>query len=159
MRELKKKGISPLIATVLLIGFTIVLAALVIQWGGDLFKTFQSQTGVSSEVSQACAVGLANLEITKIIGFATDSKVGVVLDNRNQLDIAKFSLRLYKEDGTATSAESLVGLDKGELGMINFTTTVQPTVGQKMGITPWVTAEADGKQYMCPKEIAYTMQA
>ena len=30
-----KRGISPLIATVLIIGFTIVLAAVVIRWGGD----------------------------------------------------------------------------------------------------------------------------
>jgi len=33
-----KKGISPLIATVLLIGFTIVLAALVMRWGTQLFE-------------------------------------------------------------------------------------------------------------------------
>ena len=32
MKFLNKKGISPLIATVLLIGFTVALAAVVITW-------------------------------------------------------------------------------------------------------------------------------
>ena len=35
---MNKKGISPLIASVLLIGFTIVLAFLVFKWGGELFE-------------------------------------------------------------------------------------------------------------------------
>jgi FlaG/FlaF family flagellin (archaellin) len=143
-----------LIATVLLIGFTIVLAALVIQWGGDLFKTFQSQTGVSSEVSQTCAVGLSNLEIKKAISY-TD-KLGIVIDNRNDVVITKFSLRIYQIDGTAKSYTSNKGLGKGELSMINFTTSDVVTTGTQLGITPWITATADGKEYMCPKEITYT---
>lgn len=49
-----KKGISPLIATVLLIGFTIVLAALVMRWGGTLFKTTTQTTGCESQGRLQC---------------------------------------------------------------------------------------------------------
>jgi len=56
-----KKGISPLIATVLLIGFTIVLAAVVIRWGSDLFNT-QIKT-------QTCE-NAATLECTSDVDFA-----------------------------------------------------------------------------------------
>ncbi|MBU1246318.1 MAG: archaellin/type IV pilin N-terminal domain-containing protein [Nanoarchaeota archaeon] len=38
-----KRGISPLIATVLLIGFTIVLAALVFRWGDSFLILKQSK--------------------------------------------------------------------------------------------------------------------
>ena len=41
-RRMKKRGISPLIATVLIIGFTIVLAALVMQWGSGLFENIRA---------------------------------------------------------------------------------------------------------------------
>ena len=58
-----KKGISPLIATVLIIGFTIVLAALVITWGTKLFKTTVSETEATSKFSIACTAGL-NLDVT-----------------------------------------------------------------------------------------------
>ena len=41
---MKKRGISPLIATVLIIGFTIVLAAVVIQWGGFLVNKLKQDS-------------------------------------------------------------------------------------------------------------------
>ncbi|HLC58568.1 MAG TPA: archaellin/type IV pilin N-terminal domain-containing protein [Candidatus Nanoarchaeia archaeon] len=53
-----KKGISPLIATVLIIGFTIVLAALVITWGTRLFNTTVEQTEESSKFTLVCTTGL-----------------------------------------------------------------------------------------------------
>ena len=53
-----KKGISPLIATVLVIGFTILLAALVITWGTNLFKDTVADTQVNSDFSIACTTGL-----------------------------------------------------------------------------------------------------
>jgi flagellin-like protein len=71
-----KKGISPLIATVLLIGFTIVLAALVFQWGGSLFKqvmgntdtTIKAQTDAISKISISTpTIFYSNNQITKLI--------------------------------------------------------------------------------------------
>lgn len=158
------KGISPLIATVLLIGFTIVLAALVIQWGGDLFKSFQSSTGVSSEVSQTCAVGLANLQITKVTN--TGQVLNVVVDNRNEVDITSANLRVYRADGTAASVTGSTPVSKGELKGLTFTVPLSPTgvtfvlgTSYDVSITPVITAKADSKPYTCPKEIKTTFKA
>ena len=41
---MKKRGISPLIATVLIIGFTIVLAAAIFQWGGSLVNKLKQDS-------------------------------------------------------------------------------------------------------------------
>ena len=35
---MNKKGISPLIATVLILGFTVALAAIIMTWGTDFTK-------------------------------------------------------------------------------------------------------------------------
>jgi|SRR3989338_1248980 len=78
-----KKGISPLIATVLIIGFTIVLAALVITWGTKLFKTTVSQTETASQFSLACTTGL-KLEITEKKVNPTLFKVSITMRNQNQ---------------------------------------------------------------------------
>ena len=65
MRFLDKKGISPLIATVLLIGFTVALAGVVITWGGGFIKNITSSTEERTESTLACA-GDLNFDIKKI---------------------------------------------------------------------------------------------
>ena len=93
---MNKKGISPLIATVLIIGFVIVLAALVMQWGGDLFKNVQDETSKTSDFKITCSSKLTGLEVS-----IKDGKV--VVDNKNDQDIAGFKVRSYKVDGTVNS--------------------------------------------------------
>src|SRR3989338_2976947 len=44
---MQKRGISPLIATVLLIAFAIVLAAVVVNWGQNIIKGAQEETPAS----------------------------------------------------------------------------------------------------------------
>ncbi|MBU0930191.1 MAG: hypothetical protein KJ623_03920 [Nanoarchaeota archaeon] len=56
-----KKGVSPLIATVLIIGFTIVLAAVVMQWGGSFVRDLTEKTAESTTVATEC-IGM-NFEI------------------------------------------------------------------------------------------------
>ena len=41
---MSKKGLSELITTVLIIGFTIILAGAIIQWGGSLFENIRQQS-------------------------------------------------------------------------------------------------------------------
>ena len=77
-KKLNKKGISPLIATVIIIGFTIVLAAAVIYWGTGFFKTIQDKTSRGATISNLCTSDLAGLEFsTKING----GKLDITVDN------------------------------------------------------------------------------
>ena len=95
-----KKGISPLIATVLIIGFTIVLAALVITWGNKLFQDTVENTGKQSDLSLACT----NLEYT------TSAKKS---SNNINIDIAN------KKEG---NIYGFYVIAKGDLGSKTFST-------------------------------------
>ena len=59
-----KKGISPLIATVIIIGFTIVLAAGVIYWGTGFFKNIQEKTSQGAALNTLCAGDLSGLGVS-----------------------------------------------------------------------------------------------
>lgn len=52
---MNKRGISPLIATVLIIGFTVALAAIIITWGGRFVSDIQDDVDVSTRLGLACS--------------------------------------------------------------------------------------------------------
>ena len=52
---MNKKGISPLIATVLIIGFTVALAAVIITWGGRFIQQTQDDVDRSTQVGLMCS--------------------------------------------------------------------------------------------------------
>ncbi|MDD5178623.1 MAG: hypothetical protein PHT54_05095 [Candidatus Nanoarchaeia archaeon] len=63
--RLNKKGISPLIATVLIIGFTVALAAVIMTWGQKFTKDIQEQTEETSGSQITCA-NEVDFEIKKV---------------------------------------------------------------------------------------------
>ena len=67
-----KKGISPLIATVLIIGFTIVLAVLVITWISGTVEETTETTDCMTEAQQVCLDSVGSL---KLSGSATNPLV------------------------------------------------------------------------------------
>jgi len=147
-----KKGISPLIATVLIIGFTIVLAALVIQWGGSLFKGIQQDTGVKSEVSTACSIGLANLDVKDAV--YDGASVTFKADNKNEVTIQKFAYRLYD-----TSGNILLGgngdVPDSRVDSFGLSTLIIPYGGElpaEISVFPFVKAQSDNKVYQCTNE-------
>ena len=98
-----KRGISPLIGTVLLIGFTIVLAALVFRWGGNFF---QQQTGeTSEEVEQVMT--LTGVEIKVLDARSTNPSSGceglqLLIENEVNVPIDSFTIRVTTDQETTT---------------------------------------------------------
>ena len=111
-----KKAISPLIATVLLIGFTIVLAALVFQWAGQLFKTTTATTGCESLGRIACT---SNMELT--LGNVSFSGIGtgasltnlIVNNGVSSNKITKINVQLEMNDGSINTQALDVDIDPG----------------------------------------------
>ena len=60
-----KKGVSPLIATVLLIAFTVAIGSVVMNWGTGYVKEEQEKATSTSDVRLTCATDV-NLKIMKI---------------------------------------------------------------------------------------------
>ena len=91
MKKSRKRGISPLIATVLLIGFTIALASIIFSWVSSFTEERASKTAeiVKSEVS--CAT---SIEIGIEKACVDSAGVHFTLENRKNNDISGFVVRL-----------------------------------------------------------------
>jgi len=93
-----KRGISPLIATVLLIGFAVALAAVVMTWGLDFIKSTADTTEQQTENTLICATELS-FAISNV-----DLNAGTVtVDNRGQVDINSLAFRVYNASGVTTN--------------------------------------------------------
>ncbi len=93
-----KKGLSPLIATVLLIGITISLAALVMVWGQALFKQTTEDTGKSAQAEINC-ISKVQVDIlnASCVGFV--SPMNIIVDNKNEEPVHGFIVRIYRVGG------------------------------------------------------------
>ncbi len=163
---MRKKGITPLIATVLLLGFTIVLAALVITWGTNLFKKTTENTGDVSDFNILCTTGY-NLAYT-----ATQAGTGIVhvtVKNNNEKKIAGFLFVTKSDDGktaqTFSTDTSLVASSTGTglspsgtqaaldgYKILTFDLTSNPALDWKtLEIRPIATLDS-GKKQICENE-------
>ncbi|MBT3262414.1 hypothetical protein HN992_03215 [Candidatus Woesearchaeota archaeon] len=112
-----KRGISPLIATVLLIGFAVALAAVVMTWGLDFIQSTADTTEQQTENTLTCATELS-FTITNV-----DLTSGeVTVDNRGQVDISSVTFRVYTATGVTTN-ETIETIAKFEVK------TLTPTIG------------------------------
>ena len=90
MENSNKKGISPLIATVLLIGFSVALAAVVMTWGLDYIKASTDQVGDKTQEALKCATQLD----FEIVSADCDTSE-VVIQNNGVIDIATITFRVH----------------------------------------------------------------
>ncbi|MDP3917197.1 MAG: hypothetical protein Q8Q42_02820 [Nanoarchaeota archaeon] len=108
-----KKGISPLIATVLLIGFAVALAAVVMTWGLDFIQNTAANTEKQTKNTLICASDLT-------FAISDVDKMGktITVDNRGQVNIKSVIFRVYT-DGAVTTLDSSVDA-LGETGVNKF---------------------------------------
>ena len=94
------KGISPLIATVLIIGFTVALAALIITWGGQFIRGTQESVEQQAGVQLACSQ--LEFDITNIncddFGTNTVKLASVSIASQSNQQIADVILRVTSKD-------------------------------------------------------------
>ncbi len=107
--KINKKGVSPLIATVLLIGFTVALAGVVITCGGGFTERITSGTEERTSQTLACT-GDLNFEIEAVKCPST-----IIIENKGRLRIEKISLRFFDSAGNPAGTQSIGALEKYEL--------------------------------------------
>jgi len=91
-----KRGISALIAVVLILGFSVAVGAIVLTWGGGFIKNLQESTERSAEKQMTCSSDV-RLDIRKIKFLG--NKIELLIENVGKKDIEKFHLRIYGSDG------------------------------------------------------------
>ena len=97
--KMKKRGISPLIATVLLIGFTVALAAMVMTWGSGFIKKTTEQTEKGAASALKCTSELA-FQISGVSCNPDKSIASIKVDSRGSLEIKSLKFRLISDAQT-----------------------------------------------------------
>ena len=146
-----KKGISPLIATILIVGFTIVLAALVMRWTGTFFTTTTTETSEASEVAITC---VSNIQFSVQNSCIEGNKIKLLLKNEGQ-DIQSFIVQVA--GGEAQTTETLTGLAiySSDTFIANYTSipyTSLPNEIERVKIFPKILV--NGEEQVC-SEINY----
>lgn len=108
---MKKKGISPLIATVLILGFTVALAAIIMTWGTAFTKKMQEQTEETANVQVTCATDVVFDIKSACEDPATDGTYKLTIANNGNKKIDKFRIRFYKSADDVRTVESTFGGD------------------------------------------------
>ena len=88
-RKINKKGISPMIATVLLIGFVIALMLLIILWGKDYIEELAEKRGALAEKQHECT----NIQLDIVKACWRGSEAEVVIRNKADNPVHKFVFR------------------------------------------------------------------
>ena len=78
---LKKRGITPLIATVILVGFAVAIIVLVMLWSSTYIKDIQEKQGSIAEARLNCATDIS-FNVQNIEQFGT--QFAITLENMNQ---------------------------------------------------------------------------
>lgn len=123
-----KKGISPLIATVLIIGFTVALAAVIMVWGQGFIKGMQTKTQAGADIQLVCAqdVLIAMSDVCRWdhdANPATTDKLKVTLKNDGSKDLKNVTLRFYKSSSDIATTNTLA------LGSYQVSTVLIGTAG------------------------------
>ena len=98
---MNKKAVSPLIATVLVIGFTVALAAIVMTWGGTFMRRTTEETEVASKTGLKCSTDL-NFRIKSV-----NCGTGIItVENKGNVDIKQLTFRIHKGTNVTSEAPS-----------------------------------------------------
>ena len=118
-----KKGISPVIAVVLLIGFTVAVGAVLINWLGSLSGSHMEKTSEIADKQLKCSRSVFNIERVKF-GNVTNVTVSYTHGTENLYD---FTITFI--DNTA---------DFHNVPVLNMTPQYNDSAGQRF--TPGMTA-------------------
>ena len=144
--KMSRKGISPLIATVLILGFTVALAAIIMTWGTKFTRDIQESTSEAATANIACA---QDVEFS-ISGVCknTDGTYKTVVSNNGKATLKSFKVRLYEDSTNAVSGDS-TGTAITSFGLASVNSPSPGTLSpvRKIELTPVITI--DGKDTIC----------
>lgn len=110
LRKMNKKGVSPIIATVLLIAFAIALGAIVMNWGKgfveETAKDTQNKANLELSCEQQLELNIKTIGQTpKLCYNTTGQYIEVMLENRGTVDVTGMQIMLFD---TNEESENLI---------------------------------------------------
>ena len=106
-----KKGVSPLIATVLLIAFAVALGSVVMNWGLNL------NLGKSTDKCNSVEIKIRSFENAEVClgGFGKNSYINFIIDNTGGGDISGLAVWIIGDKGTRLFDLDNIIIKKGAL--------------------------------------------
>ncbi|MDD5331843.1 MAG: hypothetical protein PHE43_03420 [Candidatus Nanoarchaeia archaeon] len=148
--RLNKKGISPLIATVLIIGFTVALAAIIMTWGQSFTKNIQEQTEETANTQLTCTRDV-EFKVDKVC-LEGGTTYKIYISNLKEKKIEKLQLRFYQSDELVKVIK-----DQFATGIDSFgfeTKSVDATITDVKKVDAIATIRVEGIDITCPAYIA-----
>jgi len=111
MQNTSKKGISPLIATVLLIGFVVVIAAAIWMWYGGVVTEYVEKQSARNQIKRDCVsvdLSLKSAELQQ-----NNGKIKVDIENSGSQAIQGVLL-VERCDGKSYTVDESILLEPGE---------------------------------------------
>ena len=147
---MEKRGISPLIATVLIIGFTIVIGSMVMIWGGDIFEKVKSGSEERAITQLTCTTKI-NLNIKEACNLGSSIRFGV--ENIADQKIESFITRIISPSGADINSEKEIGGASKTLSPFEYKIFTQnyvsySTTPTKLEILPRILI--DNEERTCP---------
>lgn len=134
-----KKGVSPLIATVLIIGFTILAAVLVINWISDLVTDTTEKTACGYEAGLKC--GNFYREMTYSATYNSSTTTTTLSIANGATEDVTFVYKILDANGESLNTNSTI-VTATNSSTILITTVTDPV---KVLFMPRATAEVDGE--------------
>lgn len=145
-----RKGITPLVATVLLVAFSIGLGAIVMSWGEDYIEEKAEFVQGTAEIKSAC--DMANINVIKIGGqpqaCIKDGNIRIWIDNGPEVDLTNIHARIAGTTGIGVvdnilfnplergnAAQALIPYEQDKVGEVRqVKLTPKIWTGQKMAL-------------------------
>jgi len=106
-----KKGVSPLIATTILIGFAVVVTSIVMIFGGNLVEDIQQKQGANIESSIQCDA--MSFKVTEILQGNR-----IQISNDGGVDINAFLIRYIGSESESIDSHHKASIKQGGIGEI-----------------------------------------
>lgn len=108
---MSKKGVSPLIATVLLIAFAVALGSVVMNWGLNL------NLGKSPDKCRNVEIKIRNIGVAEACfgGSGASGYINFIVDNTGSTEINGLAIWIIGEKGTQLSDIDNITIKKGAL--------------------------------------------
>ena len=143
-----RKGISPLIATVLIIGFTVALAAMIITWANKYIRGTTTESEEDIQRALKCATDL-NFKVNNIsCGGVSGGDRSITIENNGLVDIKSFITRTHYANGTIITNET-AGTGVPKYNVVNFEAIDIGTGTNKLDVIAILSGEAGEEDIAC----------
>lgn len=117
------KGISPLMAGVLMIAFTLAVAAIIGSWLTSISRTETAEVETGFRTTINCSKGVIDIVDVTCLASAPNEELTVAINNVGDVDLDDFSLSgKINVGGLFANATSYnLTLGRGQMGLLKYT--------------------------------------